>query len=82
MKEHKNYKIAFITLDKQMKKEKNNRMRIEKWEVEVSSQDTIDKVINYAEWCKYVDPQDDNERGFNRGIDRVMHMISNYIETF
>ncbi len=41
----------------------------------------LEKMIDYANWCKYCDPQDENERGFNRWIDRVINMFTNYIET-
>lgn len=64
------------------KKPKRNHMRIEKREVEVSKEETIEKVIAYARWCKYRYPQDENERGYNRWIDRVIDTIEDYIETF
>ena len=57
------------------KKEKLNQMRIEKREVEVSDEETIEKAINYARWEKYVNPRDENERGFNRWIDAAIAII-------
>jgi hypothetical protein len=64
------------------KKLRKNHIILDKWEVEISDQKTIEKVINYAQWCKYRSPQDENERWYNRGIDRVISMIEDYIETF
>lgn len=60
---------------------KKKIMEIEKREVEISPIETVEKMINYARWCKYREPQDENERGFNRWIDRVIDMFENYIET-
>lgn len=56
-------------------------MEIEKREVEISLAETVEKMINYAKGCKYCEPQDENERWFNRWIDRVINMFENYIET-
>lgn len=60
---------------------KKKIIEIEKREVEISPIETVEKMINYARWCKYCYPQDENERGFNRWIDRVIDMFENYIET-
>jgi hypothetical protein len=61
---------------------KKNHMRIEKREREISDEETVEKIINYAHWLKYREPQDENERWYNRWIDRVIDTIENYIDTF
>ena len=65
-----------------VKTEKKNLMRIQSREKEISNEETVQKIINFAQWCKYREPQDENERGYNRWIDRVIHTIENYIDTF
>lgn len=60
---------------------KKNEMLIEKREIEISDAKTVEKIINLCQWWKYVEPLDENERWFNRWIDRVVNMIENYITT-
>ena len=60
---------------------KHKIINIEKREVEISPLETVEKMIDYANRCKYCEPQDENERWFNRWIDRVINMFTNYIET-
>jgi hypothetical protein len=54
---------------------KKNQIRIDKREVEISNEATIEKAINFARWEKYVNPRDENERGFNRWIDAAIAII-------
>lgn len=61
---------------------KKNHVRVDTREKEISPQETVEKMINYAQWCKYREPQDENERWFNRGIERVISLFENYIDTF
>lgn len=54
-------------------------MIIDTREKEISDKDTIDKIINLINGCKYIEPRDDNERGYNRWIDWSILHIRNYI---
>lgn len=54
---------------------------IEKRETKISSQETVEIIIDICKWQKYHNPRDENERGHNRWIDRVIEAIENYIET-
>lgn len=49
---------------------------------EISNEETVEKIINYIRWCMYCNPQDENERGYNRWIERAIRMVEDYIETF
>lgn len=61
-----------------MKKQETVEMRIK----EISKEETVEKIINYIRWCIYCYPQDENERGYNRGIERAIRMIEEWIDTF
>lgn len=57
-------------------------MTIEKREVKLHPEETIESVLDLCRGCKYVNPTDENERGYNRGIDKCMVAIEDYLETF
>lgn len=70
------YQIDFnLLVTYKRMKAKKNQMRIDKREVEISDEETIEKAINYAKWEKYVNPRDENERWFNRWIDAAIAII-------
>lgn len=37
--------------------------------------DIIESILNYLHWIQYCHPQDENERWYNRGIDRAIETI-------
>lgn len=54
---------------------------IETREKEISDGETVEKILNLANWCKYAEPRDENERWYNRWIDYVICFIRNYVNT-
>ena len=51
-------------------------------EKKLSNQETIEQVIDLMKWEKYHNPRDENERWFNRWIDRAIDAIELYVDTF
>lgn len=52
----------------------NNKMIDKK----IKAKEVVENIIDYIKWVKYRYPRDENERWYNRGIDRAIDMIEDH----